>query len=240
MGVRKYFESSETPGKKLTVDEYYSWMFDNSVPGLKEEAASQGLTPIQYMRRYGAFEIDGEQYDLHERELSNEEFDGGGIDPVTNVIRNASSQPVGVHIEGLSLVGFSTPSRKLEFYSATMKEWGWPEYTLPAYVKSHVHVDELKPEEGEFALIPTFRIPTLIHTRSGNAKWLYEIAHNNPVWMNPIDARKLDSDTGDLVKLHTDIGYFVNRLWVTEGIKPGVVACSHHMGRWRMEKDSGG
>jgi|TARA_Y100000310_G_scaffold316496_1_gene368311 anaerobic selenocysteine-containing dehydrogenase len=240
MGIRKYFESPETPGEKLTVDEYYSWMFEHNVPGLKEEAASQGLSPIQYMRRYGAFEIAGERYGLHESELSNEEFDGGGIDPVTNVIRNADGQPVGVQIEGKCVAGFSTPSRKLEFYSATMKEWGWPEYTLPVYVKSHVHVDELKPEDGEFALIPTFRVPTLIHTRSGNAKWLYEIAHNNPVWMNPIDARKLGSDTGDLVKLHTDIGYFVNRLWVTEGIKPGVVACSHHMGRWRMEKDSGG
>ena len=23
--------------------------------------------------------------------------------------------------------------------------------------------------------------------------------------------------------------------WVTEGIRPGVVACSHHMGRWRLD-----
>jgi len=41
--------------------------------------------------------------------------------------------------------------------------------------------------------------------------------------------------TGDLLKLVTDIGWFIAKVWVTEAIKPGVVACSHHIGRWRME-----
>ena len=39
--------------------------------------------------------------------------------------------------------------------------------------------------------------------------------------------------TGDLVRVETEIGHFVVKAWVTEGIRPGVVACSHHMGRWR-------
>ena len=33
---------------------------------------------------------------------------------------------------------------------------------------------------GEMVLLPTFRLPTLIHTRSGNAKYLNEISHRNP------------------------------------------------------------
>ena len=45
---------------------------------------------------------------------------------------------------------------------------------------------------------------------------------------------------GSLAKVHTDIGYFVIRVWMTEAIRPGVVACSHHLGRWRLYKDSGG
>ncbi|MGH7454283.1 MAG: formate dehydrogenase, partial [bacterium] len=32
----------------------------------------------------------------------------------------------------------------------------------------------------------------------------------------------------------------VDRVWVTEGIKPGVVACSHHLGRWRRPQDAPG
>ncbi len=44
--------------------------------------------------------------------------------------------------------------------------------------------------------------------------------------------------TGDLVRINTDIGYFINKAWVTEGMKPGVVACSHHLGRWRRAQDA--
>jgi anaerobic selenocysteine-containing dehydrogenase len=81
-------------------------------------------------------------------------------------------------------------------------------------------------------------LPHLIHTRSGNSKFLYEIAHKNPLWVNPADAKRLgDIRTGDLLKVHTEIGFFVLHAWVTEGLAPGVVACSHHMGRWRLNKD---
>jgi anaerobic selenocysteine-containing dehydrogenase len=54
-------------------------------------------------------------------------------------------------------------------------------------------------------LLPNFRLPTLIHTRSANAKWLYEISHKNPVWMHPSDAQRLGVGTGDLVRVdHRD------------------------------------
>ncbi|HUQ33464.1 MAG TPA: hypothetical protein VM095_15185, partial [Pyrinomonadaceae bacterium] len=39
------------------------------------------------------------------------------------------------------------------------------------------------------------------------------------------------------VRVETEIGYFVVRAWVTEGIRPGVVACSHHMGRWKLSDE---
>jgi hypothetical protein len=34
----------------------------------------------------------------------------------------------------------------------------------------------------------------------------------------------------------TEIGYYVIKDWVTEGTRPGIVACSHHMGRWRLQE----
>jgi anaerobic selenocysteine-containing dehydrogenase len=71
-------------------------------------------------------------------------------------------------------------------------------------------------------------------------KWLYEISHSNPLWMASGDAAGLGIATGDLVKVHTGIGFFVTRAWVTEGIRPGVVAMSHHLGRWRLDEDKGG
>ena len=43
LGIRKYFESPYEPGKKMTVDDYYRWIFENSVPGLPAAAAKQRL-----------------------------------------------------------------------------------------------------------------------------------------------------------------------------------------------------
>jgi anaerobic selenocysteine-containing dehydrogenase len=68
---------------------------------------------------------------------------------------------------------------------------------------------------------------------------LYEISHANPLWVSTEDAAKLGLGPGDLVKVHTAIGWFVTRTWVTEGIRPGVVAMSHHLGRWRLDEQLG-
>jgi anaerobic selenocysteine-containing dehydrogenase len=239
LGIRKYFESPYRSGEKMTIAEYYRWIFDNSVPGLPQAASAEGLAPLDYMRKYGAYLVEENVYGTHATTLTEEELTGAEVDPVTRII-TARGAPLGVEIEGRSCAGFPTPSRKLEFYSRTLKEWKWPEYAIPGYVKSHVHRDHIDPEKGEMLLLPTFRLPTLIHSRSGNAKWLYEISHSNPVWMHPKDADRLGVATGSLVRLETAIGYFVDRVWVTEGIRPGVVACSHHLGRWRLQENSGG
>ena len=41
------------------------------------------------------------------------------------------------------------------------------------------------------------------------------------------------------MRVETEIGHFVVKAWVTEGIRPGVVACSHHMGRWKPGATTG-
>ena len=145
---------------------------------------------------------------------------------------------IGAVVDGVARAGFSTPSRRLELYSDTLVRWGWPEHALPRYVPGHVHWRDLKRDEQEFDLLPNFRLPTLIHTRSP-VKWLYEISHSNPLWIATPDARRLGLSTGDLVKVRTAIGYFVTRAWVTEGIRPGIVAMSHHLGRWRLHEEQG-
>jgi anaerobic selenocysteine-containing dehydrogenase len=258
LGVRQYHESRAQPGAKLTVDEYYGWMFENSVPGLPERAAKEGLTPLEYMRRYGAFEIARGMGAVHEQEVPAGELRDRHV-TVTGRVYTAAPKPdspnvvplgapepdeqgrraVGVEVDGVIRRGFPTPSGRLEFYSGTLAAWGWPEQALPGYIRSHVHPGAL--EDGQLVLLSTFRLPTQIHTRSANSKWLDELAHTNPVWIHPADARRLGvARTGDPVKVETAIGYFVAKAWITEGIRPGVVACSHHMGRWRPEGQGGG
>ena len=254
LGIRQFVESKQKPGTRLSVDEYYGWLFENSVPGLPEKAASENLTPLEFMRRYGAFEITRKVGAIYEETVPTSELDDVREDQLGRVFSRAQ-KPVspnivptpspdgdaegrrlaGVKIDGEVLRGFPTPSGKLEFYSRTLVDWGWPEYAIPGYVTSHVHPENLKADQT--ILISTFRLPIQIHTRSANAKWLNEIAHTNPLWLHTGHAEKLGVRTGDLVRVETEIGYFVVRAWVTEGIKPGIVACSHHMGRWKVHEN---
>ncbi|HEY7512003.1 MAG TPA: molybdopterin-dependent oxidoreductase [Vicinamibacteria bacterium] len=254
LGIRKYFESQAHPGRKLTVDEYYRWIFEHAVPGLPARAAAAGQAPLDYMRRYGAFEVARKTGRPFEEEVPPAEMQDVARAPsgrvftraprpaAANVVPVPTPDPdadgrraVGVEVDGHVLRGFPTPSGKLEFYSRTLVDWGWPEYALPTYIRSHVHPDRLAPDE--MPLIPTFRLPVQIHTRSANAKWLDEIAHTNPLWIHTGDAERLGVRTGDLVRVQTRIGHFVVKAWVTEGIRPGVVACSHHMGRWKTGEE---
>ncbi|HXV61718.1 MAG TPA: molybdopterin dinucleotide binding domain-containing protein, partial [Vicinamibacteria bacterium] len=254
MGIRRFFESKRNPGKKLTVEEYYAHIFEHSVPGLPERAAAEGRTPLEYMRRYGAFEIAKTVGPLYEKEVAGEELEDERIDGTGRVYTRAPKpaspnvvpqpsppsdadgrRPVGVRVDGKILAGFPTPSGRLEFYSRTLVSWGWREYAIPTYIKSQIHPENL--DEGEIPLIATFRLPVHIHTRSANAKWLDEIAHTNPLWIHPREAARLGVATGSLVRVSTRTGYFVVKAWVTEGIRPGVVACSHHMGRWKLHDD---
>ena len=235
LGIRKHFKSPYREGEKITVDEYYQYIFEHT-KGLPEAAKAEGLTPLDYMRKYGAFEVEKTSYEKHKKPLSEKDMEGAVVDPESNLITK-NGKGIGVMINGKPVVGFPTPTRKQEFYSQTMKDWKWPEYTIPTYIKSHIHPEKIDKSKNEYPLVPTFRLPVLIHSRSGNAKWLTEIANRNPIWMHTSDAEKLGVKTNDLLRISTDIGYFVDKVWVTEAMKPGVVACSHHIGRWRRPED---
>src|SRR6185503_71982 len=172
-GIRAFYESKSKPGTPISLDEYYADIFETSVPGLPETARAEGLTPLAYMRKYGAYAA-----------------------PYSGQRRYEADSPQGK-------AGFPTPSRKLELHSETLAAWGWGELAIPGYVESQVHWRALDETAGEMVLLPTFRLPTLIHTRSGNSKWLQEISHTNPLWGHPEDARRIGLSTGDLARVRT-------------------------------------
>lgn len=250
LGIRQWFESRDRPGERMTQDEYYDILFRESVPGLPEKASEQGLTPLQYMRKYGVFEVARDVYRLDERQLSEAELDGAVPDE-RGVLRKPTtldSQPplvgeagaVGIqHADGSRTAGWLSPSRKLELYSTTLADWGWPEHATPGHIESHVSARKIDRDNDEFVLMPNFRLPTLIHTRSANAKYLNEISNTHPLWFNAGDAAAMGVGTGDLVRVNTEIGHFVVRAWATEAIRPGVVGLSHHMGRWTQDGHPG-
>ncbi|TAJ17034.1 MAG: formate dehydrogenase [Planctomycetota bacterium] len=217
-GIRRWYESKLQAGQPVSMDEYFGDIFEHSVPGLPAAAAAEQKTPLEYMRRYGAFEVPYGGQQRYEAPVKE-----GGV----------------VLEDGSRRAGFKTESGRLDLYSKTLAEWGHADVALPEYIRSHVHWRALDERAGEMVLLPTFRLPTLIHTRSANSKWLQEISHTNPLWVHPEDAERLGLATGDLARVATRIGWFVPRVWVTEGIHPGIVACSHHVGRWRLQDRNG-
>jgi anaerobic selenocysteine-containing dehydrogenase len=211
------------------------------------------------MRDRGAYAVAGDTYQPYERTVNRPDLDGCVLDG-DGVYRKAGTSGAwdgsdatldglvldklgdgspAVVVDGEAKVGFPTPSKKLELFSTTLRDWGWPEHATPGWIPSHVHWEELDLAGSERILLPTFRIPTLIHTRSGNSKWLNEISHRHPLWIHPSDADTLGIDENGLVRITTRIGHFVIAAWRTEGIRPGVVAASHHMGRWRIDEHRG-
>ncbi|MCY0870310.1 MAG: formate dehydrogenase, partial [Firmicutes bacterium] len=245
-------------------------IFENAVPGLPAAAAAEQLTPMQYMRKYAAFEITKDVYAVHRRKVEPQVLADAQLEAESGQVwseraphsMNHAPLPgpfsdghgrkrVGVIVQGEPVQGFPTPSGKLEFFSTTLRDWGWPEYAIPIYprtdserqrmvhIVTQVHPSTIDPDKGEYMLLPTFRLPMLIHTRTNGAKWLHEIAHTNPIWVHPQDARRIGVTTGDELRIATEIGSFVDKVWVTEGIRPGVIACSHHLGRWRLTEDKG-
>jgi anaerobic selenocysteine-containing dehydrogenase len=248
LGIRRYYESPYRPGEKITLEEYYRWMFEHSVPGLPAKAAAEGLDPLAYMRRYGVVEIARDEYEQHEAEVTDVEdteirgaervmtkrsFDPGHL-PLTG-----RPDTVAAMVDGTPRRGFNSPSRKLELYSETLAEWGWPELATPTYLRTHVHHSLIDHEQGEYVLLPTYRLPTMVHSRSGNAKYLNELSNTHPLLVCPEDGERIGIQTGDLARVETEIGWFVIKALVTEGIRPGVVAASHHMGRWRLKETTG-
>ena len=181
------------PGTPIGIDEYFGEIFDQPVPGLPEAAAKEGLTPLDYMRRYGAFDVP---------------YAGS-----TKALRQAGHRSAGDDDEKRR--GFPTPSRQARDLLPHAGRVGLRRSRrAPDYIRSPTSTgaQHRTPAAGEMVLLPTFRLPTLIHTRSGNAKWLQEISHTNPLWIHPEDAERIGCRDGDLARVATRIGTSSPRL----------------------------
>ena len=162
----------------MSVDEYYGAMFA-AVPGLADDAEAADQTPLEFMRDRGAYALNGDMYLPYERDVDPAALDGCHLDDAGVYRRSGtpgawSGAPEdlaglelaglgdgspAVQVDGTPKEGFPTPSRKLELYSQTLADWGWPEYATPTWIQSHVHWENLDLAGDERILLPTFRIP---------------------------------------------------------------------------------
>ena len=255
MGIRKFFESRKEPGKKLSVDEYYGCIFENSVPGLPEKAKAEGLTPARVhaplrrvrgqpqawarctrrpcprpSSRTSASSPRGRVYTRADEAALAERRAGAVARP-----RRRGPAAGGRRGRRRRAPRLPDPEREARVLLLDARGVG-----LAGARAARLHPEPRPPVEPRGrARCRSSRpsaCPVQIHTRSANAKWLDEIAHTNPLWLHPSDAATARRATrATSCASRRAIGHFVVKAWVTEGIRPGVVACSHHMGRWKLE-----
>ena len=148
----------------------------------------------------------------------------GGIEVLKKegVWRDPAANPV---YRSFEKKGFPTPSGKFEIFSQGLRGKGLP--ALPTYVPIQAHLG-MKEDE----LILTVHRANVLTSRLANAKWLSEILHDNPLWINPVTARARGFHDGDRVKVSSRAGNLTVRVRFSQGIHPRVVALTEGLGHW--------
>jgi len=113
-----------------------------------------------------------------------------------------------------------------EIYSEIMEDKGFN--PMPTYYPIAEHA-EMKPDE---LILTTYKVNVQSHSRTQNSKWLSEIYHDNPAWINPETAEARGIADGDPITVRSEIGEITTKARVTPAVMPGVVAISNHCGHW--------
>lgn len=88
----------------------------------------------------------------------------------------------------------------LEIYSGIVEEKGFP--PMPTWTAIPEH-EKMGPDD---LILTTFKVATQIHSRSVNCKYLSELYHKNPAWINPLEAAKRGINDGDEIKVKSPVG----------------------------------
>jgi anaerobic selenocysteine-containing dehydrogenase len=134
--------------------------------------------------------------------------------------------------------GFSTPTRKFEFYSTILEKMGYdplPQHREPP--ESPVSAPELF-QEYPYILITGKRQPGFFHTENRQVQWLRELHKDPVVEIHPETAAKEGIKNGDWVIIESPRGKVKQRAMIAAGRDPRVVAAQHAW--WFPEKKDPG
>lgn len=216
-------------------EDYMKQHFDN-VPGLKEAGG------LEFLKKHGVWPIYGKldpksgkvvdktgreiqaEYGLYMKELSAADMAGAVVDGKGVISKNG--QAIGVRRNGRNYVGFSTPDRLINVRVDQWAQYGFN--PMPTFKQIPWH----RSMKEDDLIMTTFKLNVHKQSRTAAVKWLAEIAHSNPAWMNPETAKKLGVKTGDLIRVESAVGHMVTKAYVTEGIHPKVVAVATAFGHW--------
>ena len=227
-GMKKYWNFKDG-------EDYMRQHFDN-IPGLKEAGG------LDFLKKHGVWPIYGKlnprtgkisdktgreivpEYGLHMKEVSVADMAGTTVDAHGTIHKNGKA--IGVRRKGKNYVGFPTGNRLI---NVRVDEWAKYGFNpMPTFKQIPWHKD-MKEDE---MILTTYKINVHKQSRSASVKWLAEIMHSNPVWMNTETGAKMGVKTGDLVRIESAVGHMVTKAYVFEGIHPKVVAIPTAFGHW--------
>ena len=256
----------------------YMQQWASSVPE-NPETGKQGL---ERLMEEGAWEDETREpfYEPFLQPVSEEDLAGSTTDPETGIITKDGSG-IGIMIDSKAVRGFKTPSRKFEVRSVFLSQTGLNQDTSDLIAASSMTKTKVRPKQHEGFDVPIEEMPVWLqpiehqeiaddelimtsfkwnvhnHGRTMNLKWLAEIVHTNPAWLNPATAKKFDLKDGDWIEL---TGYFSRMLEKTNpnlahgdrdesgrlvagtmrvpivtmpGIHPRAIAMSNSCGHWQ-------
>ena len=261
-----------------TLEEYMEQWASN-VPKNPET----GKAGLDRLMDEGAWEDESRDpfYEPYNIAITEEEMK----DSTTNddgIIFGSNGKGIGLMLDGKPVRGFKTPSRKFEIRSLFINRIGnnqdctdlikaSGEKKANNRPKEHaghdVEVNEMpiwfQPVEHEKLrddemIMTSFKWNVHNHGRTMNLKWLAEIVHSNPAWLNPETAAKHGLEDGDWIELTSfypesltensphlkrdDLPVVNGRQVVNtmrvpivtmEGIHPKAIAMSNSCGHWQ-------
>lgn len=123
---------------------------------------------------------------------------------------------------------------KINLFSERLHKSGFA--GLPTWMS---HPDHKNLNDNEL-ILTTFKINVHTHSRTQNCKWLMEIYHENPAWINAATANRLGIQENDWIKLESRIGELVTKAKITQGVHPNAISISHHLGHWAFGEYASG
>ncbi len=138
----------------------------------------------------------------------------GKADPADRRMKNKKGVPLEATYHTYKQDGFATRSGKIEIRK-------------PAWQANPKHADL---QTGQFVLT-TYKVANHTLSRTTNLKYLAELWHANPVWINKGAAEELGIGDSDLIRVTSEAGYLVSKAWVTHSIHPQVIGISTSVGR---------
>lgn len=211
-----------------------------NTPGVKEAGG------FEYMKAHGAWHDKAEKpkYKSHAKEVDVSKAE---LDEATGVYwekhegdkdfssldgKHAAKQYIAQKCgDGKARKGFPPDKYRwktgfLEIRSKALEAKKFP--ALPSWMP----VPEHEKMDADELVLTTFKVNTQVQSRSQNCKWLTELYHTNPAWINPRTAAARGIADGDRIKVTSKVGSITTTARVTEGVHPGVVAISNHCGHW--------